>query len=319
MSPEVDVVILSWNRGEDTVEALRSVVAQEKVDVRVQVVDQGSSPEQLDELREFAHSHPAVELTELGRNVGVPAGRNIGIRQGSAPTVVSLDNDAVFADTGALVRVAERLSDNPRLGAVAFRADNYFTNELDETSWVFPPVLRDLDEATPVTRFVGVGHAIRRDTFDQVGGYDDSLFFCEEELDLSWKMIGAGYEILYDPSIVVRHKVSPEGRVRWDGTRVYYQTRNSVLIHHRHLRQLPTTLTVAGGWLAKAAYNREVGQAWRGIRDAARMWRESDREPNPLRKEARRYIHDNDTRLRGSVFTRIRHEVLAALPGSSRR
>lgn len=316
MNAEVDVVILSWNRSEDTLDALRSAIGQKAVDVRVYVVDQGSSPEQLDELRAWADPHPAVELTELGRNVGVPAGRNIGIRQGSAPVVVSLDNDAVFGDLHALARSVERFTD-PGLGAVAFRADNYFTGEIDETSWVYPSALRGLDEAALVTRFVGVGHAIRRDAFDRVGGYDDWLFFCEEELDLSWKMIGAGYQILYDPSIVVRHKVSPEARVRWEGTRVYYQTRNSVLIHHRHLRRLPTTFLVAGGWLAKAAYNREGAQAWRGIRDAVRTWRRSEGEADPLGAEARRYLREHDTSLRDPVLARIRNEVLATLPGRS--
>ena len=31
------------------------------------------------------------------------------------------------------------------------------------------------------TRFVGAGHAIRRSTFEAVGGYDERLMFCGEE------------------------------------------------------------------------------------------------------------------------------------------
>lgn len=313
--PAVDVVVLSWGRLEDTLETLRSVMAQRSVSCRVWVVDQGSPPGQVAALRSFAAHHHEIHLIELDANIGVPAGRNLGIRCGTSEWVVSLDNDAVLAAPTALARAVERLEAAPRLGAVAFRADDFLTGHIDETSWVYPEGLRHREEPVRVTRFVGVGHALRRRAFEEVGGYDERLFFCEEELDLSYRLIGRGYHIVYDPSIVVLHKASPEARIGWDGDRVYYQTRNALLVHHRHHRRMSTTLTVTAGWLARAVYNGKTLEALRGIRDAIRLWRAGGDDIAPLTPDARRYIRDHDTRLRGHLFGRIRHQVLAALPG----
>ncbi len=315
----VDVVVLSWNRAEATCEAISSALAQEGVDVSVWVVDQGSNPSDLATVSEFCAGRDRVELIALGRNVGVPGGRNIGIRRGSAPWTASLDNDAAFADPGCLRRMVERFEADPLLGAVAFRADNYTTGALDLTSWAYPrPLVDRADTPFYAARFVGVGHGIRRVAFEEVGGYDDRLFFCEEELDLSYKLIAAGYRILYDPEIVVLHKVDPEARVRWDERRLFLQVRNAVYLQHRHHRRPLATAAVAGGWVARGIYNRAGGQALRGVAAAARLLAESRRElatAPPLSEEARRYIVETDTRLRGGALTRLRHDVLAPLPG----
>ena len=47
---DVDVIILSWNRTAETIEAIESALAQENVMQRVLVVDQGSAPENLAQL-----------------------------------------------------------------------------------------------------------------------------------------------------------------------------------------------------------------------------------------------------------------------------
>lgn len=315
----VDVVVLSWNRAEATCEAIGSALAQEGVDVRVWVVDQGSTPSALATVSEFCASRDRVELVALGRNVGVPGGRNIGTRPGTAPWTASIDNDAVFADPGCLRRMVERFEADPRLGAVALRADNHTTGALDLTSWAYPRTLADrAGSAFYAARFVGVGHGIRRAAFEEVGGYDERLFFCEEELDLSYKLIAAGYRILYDPGIRVLHKVDPEARVRWDERRLFLQVRNAVYLQHRHHRRPLATALVAGGWVVRGLYNRAGRQALRGVAAAAGLLAESRRElaaTPPLGEEARRYIAETDTLLRGGALSRLRHDVLAPLPG----
>jgi GT2 family glycosyltransferase len=168
-------------------------------------------------------------------------------------------------------------------------------------------------EPVPVSRFVGVGHALRRAAFNDAGGYDAGLFFCEEELDLSYRMIDRGYWIVYDPSIVVLHKRSPEERVEWDQGRTYYQVRNAVLVQHRHHRRSMATALVALGWLLRAFYNRQGRQAARGLIDAIRVLR-NERYAGMLSADARRYVWQHDTKLRGSLLKRLRYEVLAALP-----
>lgn len=311
--PTVDVVLLSWNRLDDTLAAVDSVLAQEIDSLALWVVDQGSSPEQVAALGRLSAHLPDVNLIELPRNVGVPAGRNIGINAGTAEFVVCLDNDAVFDTPYALSSAVDRLASDPGLGAVAFRALEHSTRELDLGSWAYPRVHMQTSNPVPVTRFVGVGHALRRAAFIDAGGYDEELFFCEEELDLSYRMIDSGYRILYDPSIVVLHKASAEERIDWDRGRVYHQARNAVVVQHRHHRRLSTTALVAAGWLLRALYNRQGHQAMKGVRDAVRLLM-AHSQTGGLSAEARRYVWEHDTRLRGSLLRRLRHDVLTALP-----
>jgi GT2 family glycosyltransferase len=311
--PTVDVVLLSWYRLKDTLAAARSVLTQDIDSLSLWIVDQGSGPEQVAALRELSARHREVNLVELPANVGVPAGRNIGINSGSAEFVVCLDNDAVFDSQLALRRAVELLASDQRVGAVAFRAEAYETRKLDLASWAHPRVHMRATEPVPVIRFVGVGHALRRAAFTEVGGYDETLFFCEEELDLSYRMIDRGFSIFYDPSIVILHKGSPENRVEWDSGRVYHQVRNAIVVHHRHHRRLAASMLVASGWLLRAILNGQGGQAVRGITDAIGVLR-NEGSSRRLGPGARRYVWEHDTRLRGPLLNRLRHDVLATLP-----
>lgn len=317
--PEVDVVVLSWNRMRTTLETLENVIAQRGVAPYLWVVDQGSGPEQLAALRRFRTAHDRVEVLELQHNVGIPAGLNLGIRAGGAAWVVKLDNDAVLADRDALRRVVTRFRQRPAVGALAFRARNYFTGGQDRTMGAYPAVLRRRwDQEFPTARFVGVGFALRRTAFERTGGFDDRLFFCEEERDLAYKLIQQGYAILYDPTITVLHKLDPERRIRWEGGRLRLQVRNALYIHYRHHRRLLPAAAHAAGWVVRGARNRAAGQALAGVAEAWRMCREAREELRaqpPLSPVARRYLREHDGRHRGSLLTRIRREALGRLPG----
>lgn len=314
--PAVDVVVLSMGRTESTLETLRDVLDQQAVDVRLTVVDQGSAPEHLERLRAFAADHRRVEVVEVGRNIGVPGGRNLGARRGHAPILVGIDNDAVFDRPDALAQVIERFAVEPQLGALGFRALNHFTGQPDWSSWAYPSTLRSR-EAEPFTaaRFVGVGHAVRRRAFEETGGYEEALFFCEEELDLSYKLIACGWTIAYEPAIAVRHKVAPEARVSWNDRRLYLQTRNAVYLHWRYHRKLGETLMIAGGWGLRGLANRGGWQASRGLLAALGMCLRSRGDALRLGPAGRRYVWEHDTRWRGSVLDRARREALAPLPG----
>src|SRR6186713_3033530 len=96
-SAQVDVIVLSWNRVEDTMAAIRSAAKQVGVVMRILIVDQGSDSDNVCRLEEFLRQVPCAELKKLRRNVGVAGGRNIASAMGRAPYIVALDSDAEFA------------------------------------------------------------------------------------------------------------------------------------------------------------------------------------------------------------------------------
>lgn len=269
----IDVIILSWNRVDDTIAAIRSAAAQTGVTKRVLIVDQGSDPENLQKLEHFLRDQPDAELCKLGSNVGVAAGRNIATAMGDAPYVVALDSDAEFADEDVLRRVAGHFESDPHMCAMGFRILNFFTGENDHTSWDYPGA-DDPGRRFSTTRFIGAGHAIRRNVFASVGGYDERLFFCGEEVDLCYRMLNAGYHITYMPDVAIRHKVSPEHRVYWNRGRYYYTVRNNLYTSYKFGTSLPRLVVAAAAFAVKGFRNGMVSESIRAVRDSLRMCRE---------------------------------------------
>lgn len=317
---EVDIIILAFNRVDETIDAIASALAQEGIAKRVLVLDQGSNPDQRDKLKAFCAGKP-VHL-EIGReNLGVAGGRNRVTSLGQAPYIIALDNDAEFMDSFTAKRAVDYLKANPGLAAIGFQILNYTTREIDESSWGYPSAIRHRwNEEFDTTKFIGAGHAIVRKHFEAAGAYDDRLFFCWEEFDLCYRFINMGFKIRYVPSIKILHKVSPEKRVAWDGGRYYYLVRNRLYIFEKYGTPLPVTLTFALGYLVKGAANGVLGQVPRAIADALKLAQRfrretADRRLYRLSAAARSYIDEHDTKLRGSLLRRLKGELLGRLPG----
>lgn len=292
---DVDVVILSWNRVEETILCLESVRSQVGVDFHVWLIDQGSEPSGLQRLREFVAGASDVTVIENGRNLGVPGGRNIGMQAGSAEFIVAVDNDAEFAHPDALALVVKRMRDEPEVAVSGFRilTPQYETDH----NWSYPEALRSrADDEFYAIRFVGGGHAMRRSAVEEVGWYDDRLFFSWEETELSYKLINAGHRIIYHGDVKVIHRITDEARVNWKSERYFYHVRNSLFVDFTFHRSVPRLIARAGGYVVRGLINRVPGQTVRGLWGFVTLWRTDPPQPRSLilTPEARDYIHMHD-------------------------
>ena len=313
---DADVVILALDRADETVAAIRSALSQVGASRYVIVVDQGSSPHSLECLAAAVHGRIDATLITLGRNHGVPGGRNVGAALGHGRFIVGLDNDAEFESTDALARMAIGFDADPDLAALGCRIVVHATGEDDRSSWGYPDALRASSQETfEAATFVGAGHAIRRAAWDDTGGYDASLFFCWEEYDFCLRAIARFWRIRYRGDIVVRHKVSPERRVTWSGDRWFHFVRNRLYIARKCGHSWLALAPRMAGYCIKAARNGCLRETPRAVWAAFLMSRGVVHAPLP--PVARDYLHRVDTVWRGSLLTRLRREVWAALPGTS--
>jgi GT2 family glycosyltransferase len=308
---DVDVIILSWNRPDDVVAAIESTLEQTGVIRRIFIVDQRSEPQNVERLDRFIHGNPDIELKKLNYNSGVAGGRNIATAMGKGRYVVALDSDAVFADATALARAVEHLDAHPNLAAIGFRIENYFTGENDALSWDYPG--RHPAERFFTTRFIGAGHAIRRAVFEAAGGYDARLFFCQEELDLCYRMLNLGCRIEYFPDVKVRHKVSPDQRVAWERGRYFFTVRNALYTSYKFGVPLPRLGVGAMAFLARGAFNGVAGSALRGLGAAiglcvAYARSADDKSLCRLSDETRHYIAECEPWRRDALATKIRRQ-----------
>jgi len=319
--PQVDVIILSWNRPEDTLAALISARDQVDVEHRILVVDQGSEPENLAQLEALIATMPNAKLKKLGKNMGVPGGRNIAAAMGNARYIVALDSDAVFADNRVLARVVAHMDENPQLCAIAFAIVNFFTGETDWSSWDYPRHYNPTREFN-TTRFVGAGHAIRRSTFEAVGGYDERLMFCGEELDVCYRMINTGQRIVYMPSLAVLHKVAREHRVFWEQGRYFQSVRNALYSLYKFGTPWPRLALAAGAFYLRGVRNGIGSEAIRGMLASVPMCLAFERSYTnkaaySLTAETWEYIHECEPTRSESWIVKLRRQ-LVPLPTQSR-
>ena len=96
---------------------------------------------------------------------------------------------------------------------MGFKVVNAKTGKLDLSSWPYQKSkIKDSEKEFDTYTFCGAGHAIKKEIFQKAGTYWDELFFSWEEMDLSLRVLDAGYRIIYNPKVTVYHRISEEKR-----------------------------------------------------------------------------------------------------------
>ncbi|MEU6757747.1 glycosyltransferase [Streptomyces sp. NPDC046685] len=270
----VGVVVLTMGDREPELRALLdSVAAQEGGEARVVVLGQGVKLPALPD---------GVAAVELPENLGIPGGRNAGLRwlreHGGVDIVLVLDDDGLLPRTDSVRLVREAFAENPRLGVVSFR----IVDEEGRTQRRHVPRVGGADPARsgPVTTFLGGAHAIRMSVIDQVGAFPAEFFYAHEETDFAWRALDAGWEIDYRADLLLRHPRTAASRHA-----VYYRNtgRNRVWLAKRHLPAVLVPVYLAT-W---AAYTVAQRPPLHGLRSWWAGFFEGIRVPCPPRRPMR--------------------------------
>lgn len=209
---------------------------------------------------------PHASMLTTPANLGVPGGRDFLVSSSESSVVGFLDDDAVAAD-GVSERVLAAFDVDERLGAVALR----IVDERGQTTRRHVPRLggRHPNQGGDVALFLGGACAIRRESYDDAGGYWSELFYGHEEVELAWRLIDRGWTIRYLPEARVFHPRTEIGR-HSDG---WFMTgRNRVMVARRTL-PWPVAMVHVSAWLVlgtirangsgnRRAYLRGWRQGW---------------------------------------------------------
>ncbi len=203
------------------------------------VVDNGSDD---DTAARLQRERPGVRVIETGTNAGVD-GFNTGANAATAPFLLVLDDDA-FPDKNAVRRALDELRADDTLGAVALHPRHPDTGA---SEWAFAdPALRD--ERWPM--FIA-GFVIRRECWDEAGGFDPEYFLYANDTDLALKLLATGRGVLFRPDLIVWHDSDTALRRpdRW----FRLATRNRVWTAKRHARPLLVLPAIVLGTLESHA------------------------------------------------------------------
>jgi len=254
------VLLTMGRRPEALRRALDSLLMQQGVELDVVVVGNEWEP---------AGLPGAVRGVGSAENLGIPAGRNLGVPHVRGELLFFLDDDASLASPDALAAVARRFAEDPRLGLLQLRVEPLGGGPRAR-DWV--PRLRVGDPArsSDVTVVWEGAVAIRREVFEAVGGWPADFRFVHEGVDLGWRVMEAGFRVAYAGDIVALHP-SPTGTPH--GYSFYYGARNRAWLARRHLPAALGALYLGGfalRTLPRLRSRQDAQRALRGYRDGLR-------------------------------------------------
>jgi GT2 family glycosyltransferase len=228
----VDIVVVSWNTRELTLDCLHSVQAEMDaftVDAKVWVIDNDSADGTAEAVRQ---AFPRYTLICNNDNVGFARANNQAIALGSATWVLLLNSDTLVPP-GELKRLLDYAQANPKVGVVGPRL-NYqngapqtsvdtvttpFTQIAFLASFYFPPFDNWLRKLFRKRRYSLVSGSdprrvellsaacllVRRKVFEHVGLLPEQYFLFSEENDYFWRVKRAGIVCMFQPQVAIVH------------------------------------------------------------------------------------------------------------------
>lgn len=304
----VAVVIPSWNSAGLLPGCLDSL-REQAVEIELLVVDNGSADGTLAYLESEGVRHVSLPL-----NLGFAAAVNLGAARVEAPVVLALNADTVL-EPGALAALLAVLRADPSLGGVQPRIlqlegaapANAGTARLYSAGQALTRDGRALEVAAgqrqqpeylarrEIFGVCGAACLLRRELFDDLGGYDESYFAFYEDVDLNVRARIAGWRFEYVPEGVVWHvgNASWTAGVRhpsaWNA-RLVARNRLATQVKFMPVSAVPRIAAVECAALARAASQRRFLATLRG-KLAVLSWL-----PRLLR-ERRRLRRSGDPRL----------------------
>ena len=114
--PKINVIIPVYNYGKYLRQAIQSVLSQQFDDYEIIVINDGSTDNTAEVLREF-ESHPKIKLITHKRNQGLVRSCHEAIEASTGEYIVRLDADDYF-DENALLVLSNVLDNNLEIGLV---------------------------------------------------------------------------------------------------------------------------------------------------------------------------------------------------------
>lgn len=197
----ISVIIPCFNGKKYLVDCLKSLLASSFTGFEIIVVDDGSTDKSAQLVNLLTRHKKIIKLIKNKKNLGPAKSRNMGAKIASGKYLLFLDVDTK-THSQCLTRIAEKLEKNPQIGAIQARLD---TGGHFLTPFGFPYEIPTGKKEKLIFGARTAGMAIRKNLFEEIGGFDEDYFIYGEDTDLSWRVWLAGKKIYYLPQARVYH------------------------------------------------------------------------------------------------------------------
>ncbi len=253
----ISILVVNHNGRDHLRHCLERLAAQEGDYGEIVVVDNASTDGSAAMVRD---DFPRCRLLAQGENAGFGAANNRAAEAARGDRLLLLNSDA-WLDDGALPRLTAALDDEPRLAlaapdlrypdgqpqfawapetGVAGEALQMLRNRFEEKPWAHRLPPRWLRPLLGPGWFSAACILLRRDAFEQVGGFDEKLFLYFEDVDLSVRLRRAGWQLASVPGAVATHvkggsRPSERGEIEYRRAQLYYYRKHRPRWENRYL------------------------------------------------------------------------------------
>jgi GT2 family glycosyltransferase len=248
---ELSIIIVNWNTRQLLNDCLNSIYSLPQDLLFESIVIDNNSSDGSRELllREF----PAVRLIANPANSGYPAANNQGAKAAAGRYLLFLNPDTLV-HPGTLAGAVAFMEQHPEAGIMGCRTVNP-DGSLQATAFAFPGKLRIFAYVSGLNRFFKISRftdhsilrtpdyvqgsflIIKKEIFNERGGFDDRFFLYAEEVDLCLRVKAAGFMIYYYPAVSITHHGGGSGRDSLAALGHYIKSNIGLYQKHRPQRE----------------------------------------------------------------------------------
>jgi poly-beta-1,6-N-acetyl-D-glucosamine synthase len=237
--PGVSVLIPAYNEEAVIATSVRAALHSDYPQLEVLVLDDGSTDDTEAAAIEAAGGDSRFRVLRDPVNRGKAEQLNVGFARARHGLVIVTDADT-HMHPHAIRYLVTRIESSPLLAAVA--GGPHVTNrdglicsmQVLEAAAIIGLVRRTQSLTGRVGVVAGVLAVFRRDRVMTVGGYDGCM--ATEDIDLSWRLLIAGWQTAYEPRALVGMQVPSSLSALWAQRRRWARGQGEVL--HARLREV---------------------------------------------------------------------------------
>ena len=226
---KISVIIVNYKVPDYLHQAILSIErATADLETEIFVVDNNSEDGSVDFLRKL---HPKVIFIQNHENVGFSKANNTAVKSTKGEYVLFVNPDTIIGEN-VIEECVRVLDDDPSIGAAGVKmhcANGVFAPEskrgvptpmtaffkFSGLCTMFPKNKKlgryylghiDNKQKAEVEILSGAFMFIRRDVLDKVGCFDEEYFMYGEDIDLSYRIMKAGYKNYYIPVNIIHYK-----------------------------------------------------------------------------------------------------------------
>ena len=204
--PKISIIIVNYNGRSFLEKCLQSISDITYPNYEIIIVDNNSSDDTIEFLKK---NFPFIIIIKLEKNYGFAEPNNIAAKMAKGDFLLFLNNDTYvkpdFLDEliteiskDNKIAIGQSLLLNPN-GGIDSCGDYIDKLGVAFSTKTVPKIAKEIFSAK------GAAMIIRKNLFNEIGGFDKKFFATFEDIDLGWRARIFGYKIILVPKSIVYH------------------------------------------------------------------------------------------------------------------